>query len=140
MTNSGASSRRRRGSKRSTPSAQTTRSGAESPKADFEELFACFAARRVRYLIVGGYAVAFHAKPRFTKDIDLWIDRTRANADRVLAALRDFGAPTRSLRRESTFGMPSGCDACLGGVREGICHRRVKVFAGIAKVCRQAHL
>ncbi|HEX4960321.1 MAG TPA: hypothetical protein VF173_05755 [Thermoanaerobaculia bacterium] len=39
---------------------------------DFEELFAFFNARKVKALIVGGFAVAFHAKPRFTKDIDLW--------------------------------------------------------------------
>ena len=58
---------------------------------DFEELFAFFNARKVRALIVGGFAVAFHAKPRFTKDIDLWIEPTPENATRLLAALADFG-------------------------------------------------
>jgi hypothetical protein len=58
---------------------------------DFEELFAFFNARQVKALIVGGYAVAFHAKPRFTKDIDLWIEPTPENAERLLSALRDFG-------------------------------------------------
>ena len=43
---------------------------------DFEELFAFFNARNVKLLIVGGYAVAFHAKPRFTEDIDLWVEPT----------------------------------------------------------------
>jgi len=58
---------------------------------DFEELFAFFNARKVKALIVGGFAVAFHAKPRFTKDIDLWIEPTPENATRLLAALADFG-------------------------------------------------
>jgi len=58
---------------------------------DFEELFASFNARNVKVLIVGGYAVAFHAKPRFTKDIDLWVEPTPENAERLLAALSDFG-------------------------------------------------
>ena len=48
-------------------------------------------AQRVKALIVGGYAVAFHAKPRFTKDIDLLVEPTPDNAHRLLQALRDFG-------------------------------------------------
>ena len=49
---------------------------------DFEELFACFNARHVRAVVVGGYALAFHAKPRFTKDIDVFVDPTPENAGR----------------------------------------------------------
>ena len=48
-------------------------------------------ARSVNTLIVGGYALAFHAKPRFTKDIDLLVEPTVENAERLLHALRDFG-------------------------------------------------
>lgn len=59
---------------------------------DFEELFAAFNARNVDMaLIVGGYAFAFHAKPRYTKDIDVLVEPTAANAENVLAALTDFG-------------------------------------------------
>ena len=58
---------------------------------DFEELFACLTARNARALVVGGYAVAFHAKPRFTKDIDIFIDVSAENVGRVLQALDDFG-------------------------------------------------
>ena len=58
---------------------------------DFEELFACLTARNARALVVGGYAVAFHAKPRFTKDIDIFIDASAENVGRVLQALDDFG-------------------------------------------------
>ena len=57
---------------------------------DFEEFVASLNARRVRYLIVGAYAVAFHARPRATKDIDVLVDRSPANARRVIAALTDF--------------------------------------------------
>jgi hypothetical protein len=48
-------------------------------------------AQSVRALIVGGYAVAFHAKPRFTKDLDLFVEPTPDNAERLLRALSDFG-------------------------------------------------
>jgi len=52
-----------------------------------------FNARGVKYLIVGGYAVIFHAQPRFTKDIDLFIQADPANAKAVYDALASFGAP-----------------------------------------------
>ena len=58
---------------------------------DFEELFACLRRRNVRALVVGGYAVAFHGQPRFTKDIDVFVEPSPENADRLLAALTDFG-------------------------------------------------
>ena len=48
-------------------------------------------AQSVKALIVGGYAVAFHAKPRFTKDIDLLVEPNPNNAQRLLRALSDFG-------------------------------------------------
>src|SRR4029453_17029707 len=57
---------------------------------DFEEFIASLNAHRVRYLIVGGYAVGFHARPRATKDIDVLVDRSAANAKRVQLALREF--------------------------------------------------
>jgi len=58
---------------------------------DFEELFACFNVRHVKAVIVGGYAFSFHAKPRFTKDIDVFVEPTPENAERVIRALDDFG-------------------------------------------------
>jgi len=57
---------------------------------DFEEFIASLNAHRVRYLVVGGYAVGFHARPRATKDIDILIDRSPANARRTLLAIRAF--------------------------------------------------
>jgi hypothetical protein len=50
----------------------------ESVSKDFEELFGCFNAKKVKALIVGGYALAYHAKPRYTKDVDLWVEATPA--------------------------------------------------------------
>lgn len=48
-------------------------------------------ARNVKALVVGGYAVAFHGRPRFTKDIDVFIEPSPDNAERLLSALADFG-------------------------------------------------
>jgi len=58
---------------------------------DFKELLELFNAHRVEYLIVGGYALAFHGAPRFTGDLDLFVKPSSDNAARVLAALTDFG-------------------------------------------------
>ena len=60
---------------------------------DFRDLFAALNAARARYLLVGGYALAFHAEPRFTKDLGVWVDASDDNARRVHAALSAFGAP-----------------------------------------------
>jgi hypothetical protein len=60
---------------------------------DFRDLLSAFNVAGVRFLIVGGYALAYHAHPRFTKDLDLLIEPTPENARRVHEALRSFGAP-----------------------------------------------
>lgn len=65
---------------------------------DFRDLFASFNAAEVRYLVVGAYAVTFHSRPRFTKDLDVWVEPTRENARRTYAALKDFGAPLADVR------------------------------------------
>ena len=58
---------------------------------DFKEFIQSLHANNVRYLVVGGYAVAIHGHPRYTKDIDIWLARDEANAQRVVDALHDFG-------------------------------------------------
>ena len=60
---------------------------------DFRDLFAALNEAGASYLLVGGYALAVHAVPRFTKDLDVWVQATPDNARRVMAALRAFGAP-----------------------------------------------
>lgn len=58
---------------------------------DFEEFLQLLNGHKVRYLVIGGYAVAIHARPRFTNDLDVFVDTERSNAEGVLAALKDFG-------------------------------------------------
>lgn len=60
---------------------------------DLTELCGAFADARVEYLLVGGYAVALHGRPRFTKDADLWLRDTPDNLSRASSALAAFGAP-----------------------------------------------
>lgn len=58
---------------------------------DFREFIESLNSNKVRYLIVGGYAVAIHGHPRYTKDLDVWLELSEENAERVLQALTDFG-------------------------------------------------
>ncbi len=58
---------------------------------DFKELLELLNAHQVKYLIVGGYALAFHGVPRFTGDLDLYISTSPENAQRVHQALKEFG-------------------------------------------------
>jgi hypothetical protein len=67
---------------------------------DYKDLLFAFHARGVRYLIVGGYAVIFHAQPRFTRDIDFFIKADPANAQATYDALAEFGAPLQDIRPE----------------------------------------
>ncbi len=64
---------------------------------DFLEFLAALNRHGVRYLIIGGYAVAFHGYPRATKDLDLWLEASPENAGRTLEAIRDFFGETLGL-------------------------------------------
>ena len=82
--------------------------------SDLTELLAEFASAGVEFVIVGGYAVAFHARPRATKDIDLLLLGDPDNLVRAAGALERFGAPvgvveaTKSLAENEIvyFGQP----------------------------------
>ncbi len=63
------------------------------PNPDFSDLFAALNAEGAEYLLVGGYALAVHAAPRYTRDLDVWVNPTAENASRVHRALERFGAP-----------------------------------------------
>ena len=67
---------------------------------DFKELLSLFNDHKVKYLVVGGYAVSFHAQPRATKDLDILIKADADNAEAVYAALAKFGAPLEELTPE----------------------------------------
>ena len=67
---------------------------------DFKEFIELLNGHNVRYLVVGGYAVAFHGYPRYTKDLDVWIELSPENADNVLKALEEFGFGSLGLKSE----------------------------------------
>ena len=64
---------------------------------DFKELLKIFEKHKIRYLIVGGYAVMKYSEPRFTKDLDVFIATDQENAKSVYTALKEFGAPLENL-------------------------------------------
>jgi len=65
---------------------------------DFVEFIECCVAREVKFLVVGGYALAAHGHPRATKDLDVWILIDPANAARLVQALEDFGMESVGLK------------------------------------------
>ncbi len=67
---------------------------------DFKELLNLFEKHKIRYLIVGGYAVMKYSEPRFTKDLDVWIATDPENANAVYSALKEFGAPLADLNAD----------------------------------------
>lgn len=67
---------------------------------DFREFIELLNGNSVRYLIVGGYAVAFHGYPRYTKDLDIWIELSPENANNILNALAAFGFGSSGLKAE----------------------------------------
>lgn len=60
---------------------------------DFRDLLAEFVEEKVEFMVIGGYAVAYYDRPRYTKDIDLWINPAPTNIDAASRALTSFGAP-----------------------------------------------
>ncbi len=64
---------------------------------DFKEFIALLNENNVKYLIVGGYAVAFHGNPRYTKDLDFWVWANLENAERMVKVLNEFGFESFSL-------------------------------------------
>ena len=67
---------------------------------DFKDFLKLLHVHKVEYLLVGGYAVAFHGYPRATGDMDIWIDVTINNAERTAKVLKDFGMPQDEVTKE----------------------------------------
>ncbi len=67
---------------------------------DFRDLLGALCDAEARFLVVGAYAVSYHAEPRATGDLDVWVEATTENAARVHAALRAFGAPLEELSEQ----------------------------------------
>jgi len=65
---------------------------------DFKQFIRSLNDNQVRYLVIGGYAVALHGHPRYTKDLDIWIERSQQNAERIVTALEQFGFGSLGLK------------------------------------------
>lgn len=58
---------------------------------DFKEFIQLLNENQIKYLVIGGYAVAIHGHPRYTKDIDIWVEMSSENASKLMTALDQFG-------------------------------------------------
>ena len=67
---------------------------------DYKDMLHALSDEKVKFILVGAYALAAHGYPRATMDIDIWVMPSPENADAVLRALRRFGAPLQKLTRE----------------------------------------
>jgi hypothetical protein len=96
----------------------------DNQSSDFEELLAYFTANGVRAIIVGGHALAFHGRPRFTKDLDVFVDPTPDNARRILKSLEAFGFGSVGLTE---------ADFCRAGqiVQLGMAPNRIDLLTAI---------
>jgi predicted nucleotidyltransferase len=77
---------------------RSTIAGGTVLNQDFKEFIQSLNDNGVRYLVVGGYAVALHGYPRYTKDLDVWVDMSTENASRVIKALDQFGFGSLNLK------------------------------------------
>jgi len=114
---------------------------------DFRDLLRVFNEEKVKYLIVGGYALIKHSEPRYTKDLDIWVSPEEENALRVFRALVNYGAPVESMSaadfmREGyffTMGLaPNRIDILFdlkGLTFEGAWRRRVCDVVGDVEIC-----
>ncbi|MBS1551166.1 MAG: hypothetical protein JST15_03735 [Bacteroidetes bacterium] len=64
---------------------------------DYREFIELLNANKVEYLVVGAFALAFHGHPRYTGDIDFWVNNNEENSKRVYACIKEFGFPTSGL-------------------------------------------
>ncbi len=112
--------------------------------ADFSEFLRLLDAKDVEYLLIGGYAVAYHGYPRATQDMDVWVAISPQNASRLVQVLREFGfeSPVLDdqlfLRQDSIvrMGVPPmriEIATSISGVSFGECYRAriVDEFQGV---------
>jgi len=72
---------------------------------DYSDMLRCLLDEKVEFLLIGAYALAAHGYPRATKDMDLWLLASAANAPRIIRALTRFGAPVQQIS-EQDFTQP----------------------------------
>jgi hypothetical protein len=83
--------------------------------------------KKVEYLLIGGYAVAYHGYPRATNDLDIWIASSSDNAERVVEAIRDFGFDTPELSADLFLKKPNL-------IRMGVPPMRIEILNEISGV------
>ncbi len=91
---------------------------------DFRDMLSCLKGAGVDFIIVGAYALAAHGFPRATGDIDIWVRNSPDNADKIMTALAEFGAPLASLS-EQDFTAPDMV------VQIGVQPCRIDIMTGI---------
>jgi len=94
---------------------------------DFKDILSALSDAKAEYLLVGAYAMAYHGFPRATGDLDIWVRPSPENAEKVMAALRRFGAPMESfslqeLRSEDQV------------FQMGIAPRRIDLMTGLSGI------
>lgn len=95
--------------------------------SDFSEFLKSLREKDVKYLLIGGYAVAYHGYPRATNDLDIWIATNPENAERVVRVIREFGFGTPELSPELFLKKPSL-------IRMGIPPIRIEILNDISGV------
>jgi predicted nucleotidyltransferase len=91
---------------------------------DFKEFLQCLNAHGVEYLVIGGHAVAFYGYPRATADMDVWVAVNGGNAERLVAAIREFGFDVSDLNA-NLFLEPNRI------IRMGVSPNRIEIQTGI---------
>ncbi len=73
---------------------------------NFSEFLKLLTENNVEYLIVGGYAVSFYSRPRYTDDLDIWINPTAENLTKILKVLKDFGFSEPFIKEDEFLNKP----------------------------------
>lgn len=94
---------------------------------DYKDLLKEFNARGVKYLVIGAHALVYYTEPRFTKDLDVWIEPSPENARRIFEALKAFGAPLQDIRVED-FANPQNI------YQIGVPPNRIDIIMGVSGV------
>lgn len=74
---------------------------------DLREFVGLLNEKGVKYLVIGGYAVAYHGYPRYTKDIDIWVWLNEENAQKVIETIRAFGMASMQILIEDLLNKES---------------------------------
>ena len=65
---------------------------------DYRDLFRILNKHKVKYLVIGAYAVVYYSEPRFTKDLDIWVKPDTGNTNKLYKSLKEFGAPLKGVK------------------------------------------